>query len=195
MGGCSSRRPPYAYKLLLVRNWNILLLYTNSPIYLILLPVNSKEAFKSFLGEKIGELLIFSPFKLSLHRSIGNCTVMTVSPPFLLHIIISTIATNSSGIVLEYAGKDLPGFGRTSSHCHESAPAGKHPSRFQTIRKGPQPQQQQQQQHSTYEEGGHQWRNLPRGSLLESIELAVQVGRSTKGLCAHNCNCNCNCKH
>jgi hypothetical protein len=103
------------------------LLYINSPIYLILLPVNSKEVFKSFLGEKIGELLIFSPFKLSLRRSIGNCTVTTVSPPFslrivallqpfLLHIIISTIATNSSGIVLEYAGKDLPGFGRTSSH-------------------------------------------------------------------------------
>ena len=78
------------------------MLYINSPIYLILLPVNSKEVFKSFLGEKIGELLIFSPFKLSLRRSIGNCTVTTVSPPFLLriialsqpfllHIIISTI--------------------------------------------------------------------------------------------------------
>jgi hypothetical protein len=80
------------------------MLYINSPIYLILLPVNSKEVFKSFLGEKIGELLIFSPFKLSLRRSIGNCTVTTVSPPFflriialsqpfLLHIIISTIPT------------------------------------------------------------------------------------------------------
>jgi hypothetical protein len=43
-----------------------------------------------------------------------------LSQPFLLHIIISTIATNSSGIVLEYAGKDLPGFGRTSSHTINS---------------------------------------------------------------------------
>ena len=41
----------------------------------------------------------------------GVATIFTahfiaLSQPFL------TIATNSSGIVLEYAGKDLPGFGR-----------------------------------------------------------------------------------
>ena len=101
----------YSYKLLLVRNWNILLLYISSPIYLILLPVNSKEAFKSFLGEKIGELLIFSPFKIiaasqyrQLYSDDGVATIFTA------HYYFNH--TNSSSIVLEYAGEDLPGFGR-----------------------------------------------------------------------------------
>ena len=108
----------YSYKLLLVRNWNILLLYINSPIYLILLPVNSKEAFKSFLGEKICELLIFSPFKIiaaSQYRQLYSDGVATI---FTAHYYFNH--TNSSGIVLEYAGKDLPGFGRTSSHSINS---------------------------------------------------------------------------
>jgi hypothetical protein len=76
-------------------------------------------------------LLNFSPLTI-IARSIGNWLYSDNGvPPFSLRIIacfVETIFTehyyfndtNFSGIVLEYAGTDLPGFGRTSSHSINS---------------------------------------------------------------------------
>ena len=98
------------------------MLYINSPILLILLPVNSKEVSLQIIPRgKNRRIAYFFP-TLSyrsqyrqLYSDDGVATIFTalccfVATIFTVHYYFNHI--NSSGIVLEYAGKDLPGFGR-----------------------------------------------------------------------------------